>query len=532
MPEINYIIPLCLDFLWLNRYLMGTLTARERKLFFIVFVLLNPLKLYTTSTIITIPLSVIKVLIGSNSNEDHLADEIRKAYKKIAEGYAKNSPIPYTFLGIKDGCAHFYLKDTFVFSDQGGSNLHYCQIDLAEVFSAASGPNKDYHSAAIGWYFLSVVQRYFYDHRAAQADMNYPRCELIADNNGVPVKLMVTIGHDELKKITGYGLYDYTRFPGGVRERFLRIREGVPLKYKLYHQQKKLLREDLSKQERRNTEASIAYMMKDIEAMEQALGANIDDLEKEMHEILKTIQPLRQPFIDTVLTPGIEELNRGGMVNFDEMEAWKRPKKRTRKEIEAGMPVRKATRKNTFVRTNYEMKELKPGECVIKNPVFDKKGNMIGGVSITKNITNYRYCRVGNEHTLCINLQPGANYNREDLIRVFQFAVANALGEPEAEPLEEPRKRPHDVYLEDVRSITEDVSSDEEFIFNEEAYANDMKNATPVVSTTVPDCFTEVEGTQQVNLAETLTAQPTEGDCLLDEQFEQRQITFDMLEAE
>lgn len=268
MPNLNYTIPLRLDFLWQNRLLMGSLTAQERKMFFSVFAVLNPKRVYEEFETLSIPLSVLKVLIGSHSNEGQLKKEVRKGFKKISQGYSKKSPIPYIFEGIKDGCARFAIRNSGVFSEQDG--YHYCNIDLAEVFATPSGHHKDYHSTPIGWYFLAVVHRYFYDHNAAQADMSFPRCEIIVDENGVPVKLMVTIGHDELKKVAGYGLYDYVRFPGKKKKRFLAIKQGLPLKYKLKGLQKKLSSDGLNERERKNLEASVEYTRGDIHALEKS----------------------------------------------------------------------------------------------------------------------------------------------------------------------------------------------------------------------------------------------------------------------
>lgn len=468
MPKLSYTTPLRLDFLWANRLLMGKLTDHERKMFFAVFAVLAPKKVYEELEIIDIPLTILKVLSGSQSNEKQLAKDVRKGFKKISKGYSKKTPIPYEFVGIKNGCARFRIMDSRIFTEQEG--YHYCKIDLAEIFMGPGGHHKDYHCVPIGWYFLAVVHKYFYDHDAAQADMFFPRCEVIVDDNSVPAKLMVTIGHEELKKVTGYDLYDYTRFPGKTKKRFLAIKAGLPLKYKLKGLENRLFEKKLTERERKNIEASIEYTLKDIRALEKELHGRIDDLEREMHEIAKTIQPLRQPFIDVVMAPGIEVLNRGGMIHFAAIDAWKRPKKRSKEEMEAGIPIRNATKKETYVLINYEMRFLKPGECVVKNPIYDKKGNVIGGTPITKKITNYRNCRIGNEYTLCVDLQSGGNYNQDDLVCALETAVLKALEKPVAESVSQISQKPNNIYLDDIQSIeNEEFLYDGDFEFDEKS---------------------------------------------------------------
>lgn len=386
MSKIVHIVFLLLEFMWSNRYLMGALTPLQRKMFFLPFIAVDA-KHCRCGQEVHIPLLFARAFLGTKSNDKHLAQALKKGYDAITKGYSDDTAfLPYEYKGVKNGAAVFKLVDCRIFS--GFASELACQINLDEVSEYESGHNIDNGTLPLLWYLLCVVNRFLTDFDAAVVDKSMPIGEFVYSDDGEPLALLITIGFEELKQIYGYGKYDYVNIPKGNRERFLAIEKALPLKYKLQGLERMLGKEGLTEKKKSGIEASITRVVESINEVEDQYGGTIDTLEQEYYLIRRKIQPLRQPFIDRVVIPGIEELNSGSMLNFNPLEKWKRPAKRTKAEIEANAPIKNAEKVTVWVRPNYEM--LPPGQCAIKDPILDRHGQIIGGDIIFKNITNYR----------------------------------------------------------------------------------------------------------------------------------------------
>lgn len=247
MSTINHSIELRQDFCWRNRNLMGLLAPQERKMFFLPFIRVIPGREYVKNQEIDIPLFVVVEFLQCKPDIDDrtLAEALREGYKAITAATKGN--LPYIFKGIKNGNARFALQDCSIFSGIG--NKLRCTFNLDEISSYADGRIRDNKPIPLLWYIQCVVEMFFNDNDKAVSNTAYPLCEITTDADGVPVGLLMTIDHEELKKVMGYRKYDYTNIPSDPRdpkanrEFFLDFVKFLPQIYELEALQSKIYSE-------------------------------------------------------------------------------------------------------------------------------------------------------------------------------------------------------------------------------------------------------------------------------------------------
>lgn len=406
MPQIMNKIPLSLDFLWKSRYMMGKLWPMQRKMFFAPFQIVNPRNKYYDGQIIDVPLTLWQSFIGTSSKGKKILEKARLGYKDIANVLpSEDAFIPYEYVGIKQGTIRFRLKNCHIFWNNADCTT--CPFDLREISGYVSGANKDNGAIALLWYFQAIIYRAVYDTEAARADAQMPKFKIIYDANNAPAELHVAISYEELKKVRGYKKYDYTNIPDNKRELFEDMEEYLSLMYKLDNYIGNLSSDTITPYQEQYIASKTMELMEMQDKLESKYHASMKVLKKTHDAIIHNIslrRPLRQPFIDRAITPGLEELKKGNMLHAIAVNAWKRPAKRTKDEMQAGIPIRSATNKEVLVKSNYEM--LPPGEYAVKNAIYDGDGNLIGGDIIWDNITDYRHTKVGEEYTICFDLRP------------------------------------------------------------------------------------------------------------------------------
>lgn len=361
MPKLNHFIELRQDFCWRNRNLMGLLAPQERKMFFAPFALVDPRKEYHKDQVIDVPLPVMVAFLQCKPDiaEATLTEALREGYKAITA--AAKGDMPYIYKGIRNGNARFILKDCSIFQNLG--NKSRCTFNLDEISNYADGRVRDNKPLPLLWFVQSVVAKFFDSHDDVAKNTAYPLCEIVTDDNGVPVRLLMTVGHEELKKIMGYGKYSYTNIPSNPkdpkanREFFLDFVDYLPKIYLLDSLRQNSLSES-NPTKRRQTEWAINKILEEQKAFEKKYDDTPIDVLHDRYKILwKKTQHRYQPFADKVIKPAICELNAGDMLHFCLLENQRKPARRTKEQIKAGEPVGTAILEMTYIRNNYSKKE-------------------------------------------------------------------------------------------------------------------------------------------------------------------------------
>lgn len=439
MPKLNHSIDLRQDFCWRNRGLMGRLAPQERKMFFLPFAVTNPDREYKEGQEIDVPLPVAVTFLQCKTDitEEALIEALREGFKAIKAAAKGN--MPYTFVGIKHGNARFRLQDCSIFQNLG--NKSRCTFDLDEISAYTDGSIRDNKPVPLLWFVQCVVVKFFDDNDKAVANTAYPLCEIETDDNGIATKLLITVGHETLKHAMGYGKYDYTNIPRDPknpkanREFFLDFVSFMPKIFQLKALQKKNPSES-DPVIRRQNDWVIHKLLSEHKAFEEKYNNTpIEELQDRYNKLWQKTQHRYQPFVDKVVKPAIEELNTGNMLRFCLLDNQRKPAKRTKEQIKAGEPEKKAILEQSYVQNNYAKKKTKK---VVATAIYeDEHGKVVKEEPVYSEINNYKQRKKGAEHTICIDLQHWFSCHSKGVMEDATKPVAETVSSVEEVSIQE-----------------------------------------------------------------------------------------------
>lgn len=410
MSKINHEIKLLHEFCWRYKEKIKELSPQRRKMFFSVFALLDSDKKYESGQEILMPKSVMIAFLqcDPDCNEKRLDERVRIGFAEIEKLFAFKD-LPYTFIGRDRGYYCFLLKNCHIFS-QIGKKLH-CTFNLDEISGYQDGRNKDNNTIPILWYLQCIIVKFLYEYEKAYKNSAYPFVEIENDESGRPVKMEIMFNHEKVKPILKFDKYSYVNIPQSYNDLTgeLESNREFYIDYNDYWGSTAKLRNILNHApEEGDTEAieEREWAMKKLRKaqieLEKKYHKPISELEKLENKLYKEKQNRIQTFINKVLKGGVEEINSGSMIHFLRIRQNRKPTPRTKEEIDAGEPERKAKKEDALILNNYEKKETDQVECEVLQ--YDENNNLVGSETSFKELCNYRKRKQYGEYSVFIDL--------------------------------------------------------------------------------------------------------------------------------
>lgn len=411
MSKINHEIKLLHDFCWRYKEKIKELSPQQRKMFFAVFTLLDSEKKYESGQIVYMSREVMIAFLQCKSDckIEKLDERVRIGFREIEKLFALKD-LPYTYFGRDKGHYCFLLRNCRIFS-QIGEKLH-CTFDLDEISSYQDGSNKDNNTVPILWYLQCIIVKFLFDYQEAYKNSAYPFAEIEHDENGNPVKMAIIFDHAKVKKVMNFKKFGYVNIPQSYNELTGKKESSREFfeDYNAYWGATAKLRNILDKVPEEGDDHAVEekeWAMKKLRKaqieLEKKYHKPISELEKLENELYKKKQNCFQDFIDKVLKAGVEEINSGSMIHLLRVSQNRRSTPRTKDEIAAGVPKRKARTEETLILNNYEMNETDRVECEVL--LYDENNNLVGSETSFKEICNYRKRKQYGEYSVFVDLR-------------------------------------------------------------------------------------------------------------------------------